>query len=373
MASRPYLSLGIVDLEKRFDQERDDADFLNRLLHELDHRTTQRAKKLRTRAIQAKGVAPKQKQVRKKTPQPQVPETVASNVTSELSQPKPDSRSSKPAVDLAPMPVFTRARTDIEGLSEPERVLSSWTALEVLSPQSFRKPEDLVAGEKYRIANLSRGGLPWENGGERSRKNYRMYYQIVLGTVQMPPSIEGLLKVYTDTRNERPQARGESVIATVIVDKDGKPSCSLDKDGRPMLDTMVNISSFAWGLPIALSGDLKALGSWSQIERQLHSALASRLWRVDDEGEPIPLSATDITAAYEWLIKELNLSKALCDKPALALRTYQYFKNEGPPETLLLNSFYLDDLSKAKAMFADGTAPNNLCLLYTSPSPRDRG
>jgi len=115
-------------------------------------------------------------------------------VTPEQSQPEPEPRSSKPAIDLERMPVFTRAETDIEGLSEPERVLSSWTALEVLSPQSFRKPEDLVAGDKYRIANISRGSLPWENGGERSRKNYRMYYQIVLGTVQMPPSTELLLR-----------------------------------------------------------------------------------------------------------------------------------------------------------------------------------
>jgi hypothetical protein len=372
MTSRPYLSLGIVDLEKRFDQERDDADFLNRLLHELDHRTTQRAKKLRARAVQAQGVAPKQKQERKETSPPSARETATPNVSPRHRTPKPEALAPEPVINTAPMPTFTRAETDIEGLSEPERVLSSWIALEVLSPQSFRKPEDLVAGDKYRIANISRGALPWENGGERSRKNYRMYYQIVLGTVQMPPSIEGLLKVYTDTRNERPQARGESVIATVIVDKDGKPSCALDKDGRPILDTMVNISSFAWGLPIAMAGDLKSLGNWSQIEGQLHSALASRLWRVDDEGEPIPLSSIDISTAYEWLIKELNLSQALCDKPAIALRTYQYFKNEGPPETLLLNSFYLDDLSKAKTMFADGDAPENLRRYLADIVPEER-
>ena len=372
MTRRPYLSLGIVDLEKRFDQEPDDADFLNRLLHELDHRTTQRAKKLHARAVQAQGVASKQKQARKEPPPPSAHETATPNVTLKPRPPRTEPLAPEPEIDTAPMPTFTRAETDIEGLSEPERVLSSWMALEVLSPQSFRKPEDLVAGDKYRIANISRGNLPWENGGERSRKNYRMYYQIVLGTVQMPPSIEGLLKVYTDTRNERPQAGGESVIATVIVDKDGKPSCALDKDGRPILDTMVNISSFAWGLPIALAGDLKALGNWSQIEDQLHSALASRLWRVDEEGEPIPLSSTNISTAYEWLIKELNLSQALCDKPAIALRTYQYFKNEGPPETLLLNSFYLDDLSKAKTMFADGNAPQNLRRYLADIVPEER-
>lgn len=368
MTSRPYLSLGIVDLEKRFDQEQDDFDFLKRLLNELEHRTTQRSKKLRARVIQAQGLASKHKTRIQEPIELSVGEPNSENVDSEPNV----ERQSAPDLDEALMPPLKRAETNIEGLSEPERILSSWISLEVLSPQSFRKPEDLVAGDKYRIANLSNGRLPWENGGERSRKNYRLYYQIILGTIKMPPSIEGLLKVYTDTRNERPQARGESVIATVIVDKDGKPSCAIDKDGRPMLDTMVNISSFAWGLPIALSGDLKALSNWSQYERSLHSRLASRLWRVDDDGEPIPISQSDITTAYEWLIKEINLSTELAEEPTIALRTYQYFKNEGPPETLLLNSFYLDDLSKAKAMFADETAPENLRRYLADIVPKER-
>ena len=39
-----------------------------------------------------------------------------------------------------------RAETDLSGLGEPERVMLAWTALEVLSPQSFLRPEDLLAG-----------------------------------------------------------------------------------------------------------------------------------------------------------------------------------------------------------------------------------
>ena len=54
MATRSNLSLGIVHLEERFAQEQDDVDFLNRLLHEFDHRTMKRVKNLRAQAVQAK-------------------------------------------------------------------------------------------------------------------------------------------------------------------------------------------------------------------------------------------------------------------------------------------------------------------------------
>jgi len=53
--SRPFISLGISDLEKKFDENRDNQAFVNKLLHELSHRRTNRAKTLQRRALQAKG------------------------------------------------------------------------------------------------------------------------------------------------------------------------------------------------------------------------------------------------------------------------------------------------------------------------------
>jgi len=98
------------------------------------------------------------------------------------------------------------------GPDQPKNVLAAWTALEVLSPQSFRKPQELASGGDVRlVANFARD-LPWENGGESAKPNTRLYYQVVLGTIPMDKSMSALLEVYKDAREERPQAKGEAII-----------------------------------------------------------------------------------------------------------------------------------------------------------------
>src|SRR5690606_20157356 len=62
--------------------------------------------------------------------------------------------------------------------NNPVDILSAWIALEVLSPQTFRKPEDLAQGGDARLIRTFQNKMPWENGGEPSRPNFRLYYQI---------------------------------------------------------------------------------------------------------------------------------------------------------------------------------------------------
>lgn len=237
----------------------------------------------------------------------------------------------------------------------------AWSALEVLSPQSFLKPEDLASGDIQRISRFVDQGLPWEKGGERSRPNYRLYYQIVLGTIQMEPAVAELLTVYTDKRDERPPARGESIIATVIVDRQGRLA---DSDA-------VAVSSFAWGVPIALGGDLKALGDWQTAEADLLENLDQRLRRHDDEGQLIPLTSADIDGAYKWLVDRIGIAESMTKPPSFAVKSYQWFKIDEPPEALLLNSFFLADLDKARNLFKAGRATSNL-KRYVGLTPPDR-
>jgi hypothetical protein len=129
--------------------------------------------------------------------------------------------------------------------NSPDAVLSAWIALEVLSPPSFRRPEDL-AGDKQAVARLDGERLPWEEGGEKVRPNTRLYYQIILGTVKLEAAVERLMVVYGDTRVERPKAYGEAVLAAVTV----------DQVGRPIDEPAVAISSLGWAVPRALAGDL---------------------------------------------------------------------------------------------------------------------
>ena len=222
--------------------------------------------------------------------------------------------------------------------------------MEVLSPSSFRSEEDLVGGERWRIAKLHSGKLPWKGGGEKSRPNYRLYYQIVLGSIAMEPSISALLNIYADTRDERPQTRGEAVIAAIMV----------DREGRPVESDPIAISSFGWGIPYALSGRLEELGNWTQAEKTLITAFSEKFIQKDDEDRPSPLSSDAIQHAYEWLLASLGLNRELTNPPAFAIRTYQYYRIQDPPEPLILNSFFLDDLASARLMTANDHLSGNL-------------
>ena len=66
---------------------------------------------------------------------------------------QPPTTSTTPAPPLLPI------------TNRPDDILSAWTALEVLSPQSYARPEDLAGGDRTRVVALGDGELPWERGG----------------------------------------------------------------------------------------------------------------------------------------------------------------------------------------------------------------
>jgi hypothetical protein len=350
MSGRPLINLDIHKLEKQFVDKKTNEIFLNMLVHELQFRKTKRALDLKNLAEAAlkKAIIRPGQSIKKHLEETNRNKPYSPNLVEKISKgPIAGMLNAAPAKK---MPVLTRAEIDLTGLTEPERILLTWTALEVLSPQSFLRPEDLASGDYYRILQLE-NGLPWEKGGEKSRPNYRLYYQIVLGTVSMVPAIAQLLTVYTDERAERPAARGESVLATITV----------DREGRPVESDAVALSSFSWGLPIALSGNLKALGEWQVAEAELLKELDKQIRHVDEGDEkPQPLTLEAIYHAYTWLAEKLGIGPELLSPPVFAVRSYQYFKYEDPPEALLLNSFFLGDLDKARTLFETNTATTNL-------------
>ncbi|MVA23656.1 hypothetical protein GOZ92_04330 [Agrobacterium vitis] len=236
------------------------------------------------------------------------------------------------------------------------------TAMEVLSPPSFRKPEDLTGGDRYRIGDINKEVLPWENGGEKSRPNQKLYYQVVLGSVDMEAAVSALLSVYTDSRAERPQARGEAVLATIM----------LDREGRPVEKEAVSVASFGWGIPLALSGRLGDLAQWSQAERALLEGLTNKVVVKGEDGKILPLTRKTIQTAYDWLVQTIGLSAQFAKPPAFAVKSYQFFKLKDPPESILLNSFFLDDLAMARSLIASGKATPNLKRYLGVIKPRSR-
>ncbi|RKI74531.1 hypothetical protein D7X55_02295 [Corallococcus sp. AB049A] len=68
--------------------------------------------------------------------------------------------------------------------------------------------------------------------------------------------------------------------------------------------------------------------------------------------------------AWEWLVRTLGLAADIVKPPEFAIRSYQHMFSKDTPEPLLLNSFFLGDLGRAKTLFADNRAPANLtCYL----------
>lgn len=251
--------------------------------------------------------------------------------------------------------------------SPPDCILATWTAFEVLSPQSFVRPEELTGGDRSAVVPLENRPLPWERG-EKSRPKYRLYYQIVLGSVPLEPAINRLLERFSDDRPEKPSARGNAPLAVVVVGRSGKLVKS------PALA----VSSFGWGVMTALGGGLSELANWPAAEKSLAEYLEDQLLGPRNSGAPEeerreqPLTIVALRRAFDALVNALDLPPDLVQPPTFLIRTHIHFKDPNPPEPVLLNSFYLGDLARARQLFRGGHAPENLkrYLGVTSPPGR---
>lgn len=359
--ARKYFRLSIQELEVLFKTQNNNIDALQAIQDELTHRTTDRAARLRNQvterlaALLRKSTSPPKETLQKPPrtaphqtrPMPPVYEDHGPPI-----QPPPDKISS------ATLPPIT---------NRPEEVLSAWTALEVLSPPSYVRSEDLASGDRRRITSLNESSLPWERG-EKSRPNYRLYYQIVLGSIKMEPAVERLVERYADTDPEKKSATGKAVLAIVVV----------NRQGQLVESPAVGISSFGWGVMSALKGELADLAGWPDVELKLVGKIEKMLLGVgvknenEDELRKRPLTRAVLFAAYNALVQQFGLPHEWVEPPEFAVRSYAYFKDPNPPEPLLLNSFFLEDLTLARRLFSNGKATHNLrCYLGIEP-PRNR-
>lgn len=369
MTARPYFNKGIVFLEQLFDRSRNDDSVLRDILDELENRSTARALGLKKRVIQALGTIPTNQEtevIAKRDQVSDVPQEVFSfeggetAVSASVSEPGPSSidiTKSMPsdlpesqavtALNLSNRPYEVGEIKPTPSLNNaPGDILSSWTAIEVLSPHSYKAPHDLADGDRRRIADFDRNGLPWAGEGEHSRPKKRLYYHVILGAVLMDKAEGCLLKAFEDSRPERLSARGYTPVAIATVDRNG---CLVEEDP-------VVISSFAWGLPLASQGKLYDLRDWPAAEARFNAGLIKRLTKYDEDENQLPLTGDDIDQAFAWLAETLDLRKFLVEAPSFAIRVYQWFVKKEPPAKPLLNSFYLNDLAQAHTRISDGTA-----------------
>ena len=265
--ARSYFKSGIVELEAPFADNQNSTQVLRDLDDELVHRSTNRAKRLHAKvkeAIEKQQTVPTPEPI---NPPPSEPRTKSQRKRKTKESPEPEEpapetgqtgqqpeRAGHSWEEIAerdfPLPAGPPSLPPIT--NRPEQILSAWLAWEVLSPQTFRRPEDLADGERRRVADYEKGPLPWEGTLENSRPNTRLYYQVVLGAARMDRATRLLLRAFENPRPERPEPRDFAALAIVTADREGKP----------VEEGSVTISSFGWALPYACRRDLEDLKNW---------------------------------------------------------------------------------------------------------------
>lgn len=249
-------------------------------------------------------------------------------------------------------------------------VLSAWSILEILSPRSFSNKQELAGGTQQQIIDFEFDDkpLPWENPLiSKPPKDKKYFYQVVLGTIEMKKAIEALHEKYKDaSRNEDPPfVSGQDIMSLLLLDQSGRLISNNS--------AATNISSFAWGLPKALNEDFSELKNWSSIKGSLEHSVDAVLRSRSSGNEPLSMNKATLKDAHHFTVKSLGLSEQLMTKSQFIIRIMQSDKTKNPPAPILMNSFFLDDLTQATSLvdqyLANTTLKQYLGLEVTKKHP----
>jgi hypothetical protein len=228
------------------------------------------------------------------------------------------------------------------------RLLDAWTALEVLSPQTFREPEDLLTAHRSQVVSIDNGRLYWR-GDLRGRPDRRPFHHVLLGELQVQRAFQALGERFPTEGIDLPSVPQSAILGVVVCNEHGVPN-----------PESIALSSFAWGLPVALQGRLRQLADWTREEGKLTKEVRARICRKDEEGEPLALTHDVLMDLHKWLVKELGLADDFVRPPTFFLREFVYRWYREPADSLLLNSFFLAELGRARELLAEGRAPTAL-------------
>ena len=348
---RRFISLGIDELERLVEANLGNAQELRAVLDELTHRKTKRAGQLRARVEAVLRV-----EVKKAV---QSVEARSAPDSPKSPPPPPPVREPPPQVVAPPVPIPPIAPRPRPADEHHLAVLEAWTALEVLSPQSFDSPQDLAPGES-RVVDIDGTTMPWQ-AGRHGKRDRRTFYHLSLGELRLGPAFEAIQARYADDAPDRPTSRASALLGVVVCDSKGVPQRN-----------RVAISSFGWALTPALAGQLGGLSRWRDAELRLKEGLEERLHRTDDQGQPRPLDHAALIAIHSWLVQELRLSQEWVRPPSFAICVHQHFFISEAPDPLILNSFFLADLIRAGQLLKAGQAPLSLQRYLGAVRPDSR-
>lgn len=357
MAKRPYVGKTVFELEAIFDRSSEDVKELKLLSRELAERKVPRARALAIKVNKALTVHTSHKVISMAASN--APALYSSQDTTKNSVVVPgDAPTSvvpqglhtarapiKPQVNntqinLEPLPSFSPSGKT----NDARAILAAWTALEALSPQGYKRPEDMASGDRSRVALLERG-IPWGLNA-RSKPKHRLYFEVVLGAITLDKAADELVKVFgEDDEHSRPDGK-KAAIGSILI----------DKEGYVLEDNGVAVSSFAWALKPALDLKLGSLGGWPKVEPHIIERLDRMVRRHNEDGEPIPIDLDVVFSAHRWLVSQFCVPEHLIEPPTFALKVFHHFKAKTPPEPSLLNSLYLEDLGEAAELIEIGNA-----------------
>ncbi|MDI9108165.1 DNA helicase [Serratia marcescens] len=362
MTTRQYAQKSIFDLEAIFERSRNNASELEVLLNELTFRNTAKARTLTTKIEQARtalsgrcvvsmsGSSPSARHPGSASTQSSqvssrdAPATVVQQRPKANPAPIVQQQFGEDESDLGPLPSFSPTGKSNDACA----ILAAWTALEALSPQGYKRPEDMATGDRSRVALLERG-VPW-GPNAHSKPSYKLYFEVVLGAIALDKATDELVKVFgEDEERSRPDAK-KAAIGSLLI----------DKEGYVLEDKGVAVSSFAWALKPALDLKLGSLGNWPNVEPRIIEHLDRMVRRHNEDGEPIPIDLDVVLNAYKWLVSQFGVPEHLVEPPTFAIKVFHHFKAKVPPEPSLLNSFYLEDLGEATKLLEMSKAGTGL-------------
>lgn len=374
MAARPYAQKSIFDLEAIFEQSRNNASELAQLSNELTFRGTAKARTLATEIEKAlaelsdRGAVsmPVSNTLAHHSGSAREPfsTVVPRDAPATIAQPRPKATShpitrrqfDDDQVDLDPLPSFSPSGK----ANDARAILAAWTALEALSPQGYKRPEEMASGDRSRVVLLERG-IPW-GPAARSKPNHRLYFEVILGSIALDKAADELVKVFgEDEERSRPDGK-RAAIGSILI----------DSKGVVLEDKGVAISSFAWALKPALDLKLGSLGAWPAVEQRVLERLDRMVRRHDENGEPIPIDLDVVHTAHQWLVSQFGVPEHLVEPPTFAVKIFHHFKAKTPPEPSLLNSFYLEDLGRAVEVIEAGKAGAGLLRYMGIGRPNEK-
>lgn len=371
-SQRKYFNYGVKELEEEYENARKDLNVgvLEELEEELSYRKTSKARALMQKVQEAlntkagKPESPTIEDTQVDTSQiqssPQSPSDAMMN-----SEPPNNPEQNEPTINWATafknLPEnFSVGETakDVPPTNYPLDILETWTSIEVFSPQTYRWPKDLKGTEP--VAYI-KDGEPWFKN-EKSRQGCNLYYIIYLGAIKLDQATQKLISIFQDNRIERPELKGKASIGAILV----------DRQGIPIPETGIALSSFGWAYGRALNGDINQIKRWVFAEKMLLEQAATFIYRHDEDGKAIPLAIPQVMKLYKWLTGVCQIPENDLEEPSFIIRLNQSY-SKGEPETPLLNSFFLSDLQWASSAVKNGAINQALSqYLQITPPPNQK-